>query len=101
MQSPNCDPVALRTVARTRPVRGGAAGPRSVARRGVWGARSGMNYHSESQFGAFIFSDPSMQPIGEVSGSHLLDMAPTLMDCAGYDIPKAMQGRSLCGRHFR
>ena len=54
---------------------------------------------NHAQFGAFIFSDPSMQPIGEVNGSHLLDMAPTLMDCAGYDIPKAMQGRSLCGRH--
>ena len=33
---------------------------------------------NHAQFGAFIFSDPSMQPIGEVSGSHLLDMAPTL-----------------------
>jgi len=25
----------------------------------------------------------------------LLDMAPTLLELGGYDVPKAMQGRSL------
>ena len=32
---------------------------------------------------------------GEYEGAHLLDIAPTLLDLAGEDIPSAMQGRSL------
>jgi arylsulfatase A-like enzyme len=30
---------------------------------------------------------------------HLLDVAPTLLDCAGRTIPAAMQGRSLLRRN--
>jgi len=32
---------------------------------------------------------------GEFQGAKLLDMAPTLMKLAGYEVPSAMQGRSL------
>ncbi len=32
---------------------------------------------------------------GEYEGARLLDMAPTLLDLAGYEIPGAMQGKSL------
>jgi bisphosphoglycerate-independent phosphoglycerate mutase (AlkP superfamily) len=32
---------------------------------------------------------------GEFEGAKLLDIAPTLLDLAGYEIPAAMQGRSL------
>ena len=28
-------------------------------------------------------------------GAHLLDIAPTLLELGGYDVPPAMQGRSL------
>ena len=30
-----------------------------------------------------------------VEGARLLDMAPTLLDLAGYEVPASMQGRSL------
>jgi arylsulfatase A-like enzyme len=30
-----------------------------------------------------------------VEGASLLDLAPTLLDLAGYEIPASMQGRSL------
>jgi Type I phosphodiesterase / nucleotide pyrophosphatase len=32
---------------------------------------------------------------GLVEGTHLLDIAPTLLELGGYDAPPAMQGRSL------
>jgi arylsulfatase A-like enzyme len=32
---------------------------------------------------------------GEYEGARLLDIAPTLLDLAGYEIPETMQGRSL------
>jgi arylsulfatase A-like enzyme len=32
---------------------------------------------------------------GEYEGARLLDIAPTLLDLAGYEIPESMQGRSL------
>jgi arylsulfatase A-like enzyme len=32
---------------------------------------------------------------GEYEGARLLDIAPTLLDLAGYEIPDSMQGRSL------
>ena len=30
-----------------------------------------------------------------MTGAHLLDIAPTLLELAGYEIPSSMQGRSL------
>jgi hypothetical protein len=33
-------------------------------------------------------------PRGEYRGAHLLDVAPTLLDLAGYPVPPTMQGRS-------
>ena len=39
---------------------------------------------------------------GEVEGRHLLDIAPTLLELGGYDVPASMQGRSLvAGRAAR
>ena len=37
-------------------------------------------------------------PAGEIEGAHLLDIAPTLLELGGYDVPATMQGRSLCGQ---
>lgn len=50
---------------------------------------------NHSQFGAFILASPNNRLRGEVEGAHLLDMAPTLLELAGHDIPSSMQGRSL------
>ena len=36
---------------------------------------------------------------GELAGAHLLDIAPTLLELGGYDVPTSMQGRSLVAGH--
>lgn len=53
---------------------------------------------NHAQFGAFILTGPSLSTRGEVSGMHLLDVAPTLLDLAGHPIPPTMQGTSLLRR---
>jgi predicted AlkP superfamily phosphohydrolase/phosphomutase len=50
---------------------------------------------NHAQFGAFILAAGNSPLKGEVAGAHLLDIAPTLLELAGYDIPSTMQGRSL------
>jgi predicted AlkP superfamily phosphohydrolase/phosphomutase len=50
---------------------------------------------NHAQFGAFILAAPASPLHGEVTGAHLLDIAPTLLDLAGYEVPETMQGRSL------
>jgi len=43
----------------------------------------------------FILTAPNCPLRGEYEGARLLDIAPTLLDLAGYEIPDSMQGRSL------
>jgi len=50
---------------------------------------------NHAQFGMFILAAPNSPLVGEIAGARLLDVAPTLLDLAGYDIPDSMQGRSL------
>ncbi|MFV2065615.1 MAG: alkaline phosphatase family protein, partial [Pirellulales bacterium] len=50
---------------------------------------------NHAQFGAFILAAPSFPLAGPLEGAHLLDMAPTLLELAGYDVPETMQGMSL------
>jgi predicted AlkP superfamily phosphohydrolase/phosphomutase len=50
---------------------------------------------NHSQTGAFILAAGNCPLSGQVNGAHLLDVAPTLLELAGYDVPPTMQGRSL------
>jgi predicted AlkP superfamily phosphohydrolase/phosphomutase len=50
---------------------------------------------NHAQFGAFILAASNSPLHGEIEGARLLDIAPTLMDLAGYEVPASMQGRSL------
>jgi predicted AlkP superfamily phosphohydrolase/phosphomutase len=50
---------------------------------------------NHAQFGAFVLAASSSPLQGEITGARLLDIAPTLMELAGYEVPEAMQGRSL------
>lgn len=50
---------------------------------------------NHAQFGAFILAGPRWPAAGELQGVRLLDLAPTLLGHAGYDVPSTMQGRSL------
>ncbi|MBI2833930.1 MAG: alkaline phosphatase family protein [Acidobacteria bacterium] len=55
---------------------------------------------NHAQFGCFILGAPGLTLQGELTGVHLLDIAPTLLELGGYDVPGSMQGRSmLSGRH--
>jgi len=50
---------------------------------------------NHAQYGMFLLNAPNCPLMGEYEGAKLLDIAPTLLDLAGYDIPESMQGRSL------
>jgi len=50
---------------------------------------------NHAQFGSFILAASNSPLHGEVTGAHLLDIAPTLLELGGYEIPSSMQGRSL------
>ncbi len=50
---------------------------------------------NHAQFGAFILAAANSPLYGEIEGAKLLDIAPTLMELAGHEIPAEMQGRSL------
>jgi len=50
---------------------------------------------NHAQFGAFILAASNNPLEGQVEGAHLLDIAPTLLELGGYDVPDTMQGESL------
>jgi predicted AlkP superfamily phosphohydrolase/phosphomutase len=50
---------------------------------------------NHAQYGMFILAAPNCRLSGEYQGARLLDIAPTLLDLGGYEIPDTMQGRSL------
>jgi len=56
---------------------------------------TGPDACNHAQFGAFILNAPNLATRGEQSGARLLDVAPTLLTHAGYDVPAGMQGRAL------
>jgi predicted AlkP superfamily phosphohydrolase/phosphomutase len=63
---------------------------------------TGPDACNHAQFGMFLLASPNCPLSGEYQGARLLDIAPTLLDLAGYEIPESMQGRSLvAGREKR
>jgi predicted AlkP superfamily phosphohydrolase/phosphomutase len=52
---------------------------------------------NHDQHGAFVLAAPGspLAGAGPVEGARLLDIAPTLLELGGYDVPSSMQGRSL------
>lgn len=56
---------------------------------------------NHAQFGAFILAGPGWPAVGEIQGVSLLDLSPTLLELAGYDVPSTMQGTSLAGTRNR
>lgn len=56
---------------------------------------TGPDACNHAQFGSFLLAAPNCPLTGEYQGAKLLDIAPTLLDLAGYEIPSSMQGRSL------
>jgi predicted AlkP superfamily phosphohydrolase/phosphomutase len=56
---------------------------------------TGPDSCNHAQYGMFILNASNSRLNGEYEGANLLDIAPTLLDLAGYEIPESMQGRSL------
>ena len=56
---------------------------------------TGPDSCNHAQYGMFILKSPDCPAVGKYEGARLLDIAPTLLDLAGYEIPETMQGRSL------
>ncbi len=50
---------------------------------------------NHARHGVFILAAPGLPLHGALEGAHVLDIAPTLLELAGYDVPPSMQGRSL------
>ena len=59
------------------------------------GNDTGPDGYIHASHGIFILTAPNCPLTGEYQGASLLDIAPTLLDLAGYEIPQTMQGRSL------
>ena len=59
---------------------------------------TGPDSCNHAQYGMFILNAPNCPLRGEYEGANLLDIAPTLLDLAGQEIPESMQGRSLLVR---
>jgi predicted AlkP superfamily phosphohydrolase/phosphomutase len=56
---------------------------------------TGPDACNHAQYGMFILTAPNCPLRGDYEGARLLDIAPTLMDLADYEIPETMQGTSL------
>ena len=48
---------------------------------------------NHAQHGAFILAGPGVAGAGLIEGAHLLDIAPTLLERGGYDVPPNMRER--------
>lgn len=59
---------------------------------------TGPDACNHAQFGVFVLAAPCSPLRGEYQGAKLIDLMPTVMELAGYEIPAAMQGKSLAGR---
>jgi predicted AlkP superfamily phosphohydrolase/phosphomutase len=50
---------------------------------------------NHAQNGSFILASSNNPLRGELTGAHILDMSPTLLELGGYDVPNSMQGKSM------
>jgi predicted AlkP superfamily phosphohydrolase/phosphomutase len=58
---------------------------------------TGPDDANHAQDGLLIMAGPGIEP-GAVDGMHLLDVAPTVLELLGHDVPATMRGSSILGR---
>ena len=58
---------------------------------------TGPDDANHAQEGLLIMAGPGI-PVGPREGMHLLDVAPTVLELLGLDVPASMRGQSLLGR---
>ncbi len=51
---------------------------------------------NHAQHGAFVLAGPGVPELGELRDTKLLDVAPTLLEHGGWDVPAGMQGMRSC-----
>jgi predicted AlkP superfamily phosphohydrolase/phosphomutase len=56
---------------------------------------TGPDDANHSQHGIFIMGVPGMKARGRVSGLHIMDVAPTVLDLLGVSVPEDMEGKVL------
>ena len=56
---------------------------------------SGPDDCNHAQFGSMILAASNNPLRGEIQGAHLLNVAPTLLELGGYDVPASMTRKSL------
>jgi predicted AlkP superfamily phosphohydrolase/phosphomutase len=56
---------------------------------------SGPDDCNHAQFGSMILAASNNPLRGEIHGAHLLNIAPTLLQLGGYDVPPSMTRKSL------
>lgn len=56
---------------------------------------TGPDDANHSPYGMFLLHEPHRQGSGQVSGHQLMDIAPTLLNRMGLDVPRLMQGRLI------
>lgn len=66
-----------------------------VSPRGLEASSTGVSLTSAPADGMFVLIAPNCPLNGEYPGATLLDMAPTVLDLIGREIPHTMQGKSL------
>ncbi len=78
----------------------GNLGWRSVGSVGIGSIHTfendtGPDEANHSQYGIFIMRAPEMKARGRVSGLHVMDVAPTVLNLLGLGIPEDMEGKAI------
>ena len=58
---------------------------------------TGPDEANHSQYGIFIMGAPEMKAHGKVSGLHVMDVAPTVLNLLGLRVPEDMEGKVIGG----
>ncbi len=58
---------------------------------------TGPDEANHSQYGIFIMGGPGMKARGKVSGLHVMDVAPTVLNLLGLRVPEDMEGKVIGG----
>jgi predicted AlkP superfamily phosphohydrolase/phosphomutase len=66
----------------------------------IGGSDGSLGGFNPSPHGAFILAGSNLSLHGELQGIHLLDLAPTLLQIGGCEIPEGMKGRRLAEGGF-
>jgi predicted AlkP superfamily phosphohydrolase/phosphomutase len=56
---------------------------------------TGPDDANHAQHGIFIMNEPNGKRTGEISGAHIMDCAPTILNLLGVSVPDDMEGKAI------